>query len=126
MSSPLEGRRACWFILLSLVLLSTVPAWTQDKKTEAQLRTVHGQVIDRSKNPVPSAVVYLVNLTTQAVKTYIADESGNYRFSGLDPNANYELHAENNDSISSTRTASTFNSSQDIEITLKLSHKRKS
>lgn len=126
MSSLLKARPACWFMLLSLLLLSTLPAWTQDKKPKAQLRTVHGRVIDRSNNPVPSAVVYLVNLTTQAVKTYIADESGNYRFSGLDPNADYELHAEHNDSISSTRTASTFNSSHDVEITLKLSHKRKS
>ena len=125
MSSRLKARLACWLMLLSFVLLSTVPAWTQDKKAEAQLRTVHGGVIDGSKNRVPSAVVYLVNLKTQAVKTYIADESGNYRFSGLDPNADYELHAEHNDSISSTRTVSTFNSRYDIEITLKLSNKKK-
>jgi tRNA 2-selenouridine synthase SelU len=50
----------------------------------------------------------------------------NYRFSGLDPNVDYELHAEHNESISATRTASSFNSSRDIEITLKLSHKKKS
>jgi protocatechuate 3,4-dioxygenase beta subunit len=125
MSSRLKARLACWLMLLSFVLLSTVPAWTQDKKAEAQLRTVHGGVIDGSKNRVPSAVVYLVNLKTQAVKTYIADESGNYRFSGLDPNADYELHAEHNDSISPTHTVSTFNSHYDIEITLKLSNKKK-
>jgi protocatechuate 3,4-dioxygenase beta subunit len=121
----LKARYLYWFMLLTLTFLSSVPAGAQDKKADAQLRTVHGSVIDSSENPVPSAVVYLVNVKTQAVKTYIADESGNYRFSGLDPNSDYELHAEHNDLVSSTRTASSFNSSRDIEITLKLSRKKK-
>ncbi len=82
-------------------------------------------VIDSGENPVPSGVVYLVNVKTQAVKTYIADESGNYRFSGLDPNADYELHAEHGDLTSPTRTVSSFNSSRDIEVILKLSRKKK-
>jgi hypothetical protein len=90
------------------------------------LRTVQGNVIDNSKNRVPSAVVYLVNVKTNAIRTYIADASGHYRFSGLDANVDYELHAEHNESTSATRTASSFNSSRNIEITLKLSHKKKS
>lgn len=118
-------RHLCWFMLLTLMFLFSVSSGAQDKKADAQLRTVHGSVIDGSENPVPSAVVYLVNVKTQAVKTYIADESGNYRFSGLDPNSDYELHAEHNDLVSSTRTASSFDSSRDIEITLKLSRKKK-
>ena len=49
-----------------------------------------------------------------------------YRFSGLDSNVDYELHAEHGDFTSATRTVSSFNSSRDIEVTLKLSHKKKS
>ena len=112
-------------LLVTLAVFSAIPAGAQDKKADAQLRTVHGSVIDSSENPVPSGVVYLVNVKTQAVKTYIADESGNYRFSGLDPNTDYELHAEHGELTSSTRTVSNFNSSRDMEITLKLSHKKK-
>ncbi len=113
-------------LIVTLAVVAAIPSGAQDKKADAQLRTVHGSVIDGSENPVPSGVVYLVNVKTQTVKTYIADESGNYRFSGLDPNADYELHAEHGDLTSSTRTVSNFNSSRDIEITLKLSHKKKS
>ena len=114
----------CSAILLLLILMASVlPA--QDKERRPQLRTVHGSVVDSGENPVPSGVVYLVNVKTQAVKTYIADEAGNYRFSGLDPNTDYEVHAEHGDLASATRTVSSFNSSRDIEVVLKLSHKKK-
>ena len=112
-----------------LGLLVAIPARAQDdskaqKKAEAQLKVLHGSVIDKSENPVPSGVVYLKNVKSQAVKTYIADESGNYRFSGLDPNVDYEIHAEHDDMTSSVRTISSFDSRRDIEVTLKLSKKK--
>ena len=112
------------FLLATLALCAaTAPA--QDTKAEAQLRTVHGTAVDTGDNPIPSAIVYLVNGKTQSVKTYIADEGGNYRFSGLDPNVDYEVHAEHDDLTSATRTVSSFNSSRDIEVILKVSHKKK-
>jgi hypothetical protein len=110
--------------IFALAFLCAFPLSAQ--KGEPQLRTVHGSVIDSGENPVASAVVYLVNVKTQAVKTYIADDMGNYRFSGLDPNTDYEVHAEHDDLTSATRTVSNFNSSRDIEVVLKLSHKKKS
>jgi hypothetical protein len=115
--------------MLLLGLLVAMPAHAQDeskaqKKAEAQLKVLHGSVIDKSENPVPSGVVYLKNVKSQAVKTYIADDSGNYRFSGLDPNVDYEIHAEHDDMTSSTRTVSSFDSRRDIEVTLKLSKKK--
>lgn len=113
------------FALVVLALVFALPLTAQDKKADSQLRTVHGSVIDSGENPVASGVVYLVNVKTQAIKTYIADENGNYRFSGLDPNADYELHAEHGELTSPTRTVSSFNSSRDIEVILKLSRKKK-
>lgn len=116
-------------IVLLLGFLVAAPARTQEetkaqKKAEAQLKVLHGSVIDKSENPVPTSVVYLKNVKSQAVKTYIADDSGNYRFSGLDPNVDYEIHAEHNDLTSSTRTISSFDSRRDIEVDLKLSKKK--
>jgi Carboxypeptidase regulatory-like domain len=90
------------------------------KKAEAQLRVVHGTVIDKQENPVPAGVVYLKNLKTLAVKTYIADDTANYRFSGLDPNVDYEIYAESKGMVSSTRTISNFDTRRDLELTLKL------
>jgi len=111
--------------LLAMLALCAATAAAQDNKGEAQLRTVHGIAVDAGDNPIPSAIVYLVNGKTQSVKTYIADEGGNYRFSGLDPNVDYEVHAEHEDLTSATRTVSSFNSSRDIEVILKVSHKKK-
>lgn len=91
-----------------------------------ELRTVHGTVIDTGENPVASAIVYLKNMKTQDVKTYITRDDGLYRFSGLDPNVDYEVHAEHNDMVSSTRQVSSYDSRRDIDFQLKLSHKKTS
>lgn len=92
---------------------------------QAELRTVRGAVLDKSENPVASAVVYLKNVRTLAVKTYISDRSGEYRFSGLDPNVDYEVHAESESMTSNTRTVSSFDSRKDIVISLKLDKEKK-
>jgi hypothetical protein len=111
-------------LLAALAAALAIPVGAQDKKAETQLRTVHGSAVDKNDNPVPSSVIYLLNLRTQSVTTRIADESGNYRFSGLDPNVDYEVHAEHDDLTSSTRTISSFDSRRDIEVILKLSRKK--
>ncbi len=90
-----------------------------------ELRTVRGTVLDKAENPVASAVVYLKNVHTLAVKTYISDTAGEYKFSGLDPNVDYELHAETETMTSNTRTVSSFDSRKDIVMPLKLDREKK-
>lgn len=111
-------------LVMALGVAAAFAASAQDKNAPVQLRTVHGSVVDKADNPVASSVVYLLNVKTQTVKTYIADDAGRYRFSGLDPNVDYEVHAEHNDMASSARTVSSFDSRRDIEVTLKLAHKK--
>jgi hypothetical protein len=111
-------------VVMALGIAFSFPTAAQDKKSDAQLRTIRGTVLDKEETPTPSGVVYLLNVKTQAVKTYIADDAGNYRFSGLDPNVDYEVHAEHNDMMSPTRTVSSFDSRRDIELVLKLSRKK--
>ncbi len=111
-------------VVMALGIVFALPAAAQDKKSDAQLRTIRGTVLDKDETPRPSGVVYLLNVKTQAVKTYIADDAGNYRFSGLDPNVDYEVHAEHDDMTSATRTVSSFDSRRDVEMVLKLSHKK--
>jgi hypothetical protein len=123
----LNNRAFCSLALvltLAAFAVSSISARKQDRKGEAALRTIHGSVVDKNENPAPSSVVYLLNVKTQAVKTYIADDGGTYRFSGLDPNVDFEVHAERNDMTSPTRTVSSFDSRHDIEVVLKLSHKK--
>jgi Carboxypeptidase regulatory-like domain len=112
--------------LMTLSFATAFSAPRQDQKGDLELRTIHGSVIDKNENPISSSVVYLLNVKTESVKTYITDSSGGYRFSGLDPNVDYEVHAERGDLTSSTRTVSSFDSRRDIEVTLKLSRVKKS
>jgi hypothetical protein len=96
----------------------------QDRKREAQLRTVRGVVADKSDSPVSGSVVFLKNLRTNSVRSSYTDDTGSYRFSGLDPNADYELHAEKEGAKSQTRTISSFDSRKDIVLNLKIDKKK--
>jgi len=115
-------KRSLWLLPLLLVILTAAVA--QDNKREAQLRTVRGVVTDKSDTSIPASVVFLKNTRTNAVRSYIADDAGNYRFSGLDPNADYEIHAEKDGAKSQTRTVSSFDSRKDIVINLKIDKKK--
>lgn len=111
-------------LLVLVLFLCGVSAAAQDAKHESQLRTVHGAVLDKSESPVAHAVVFLKNTRTNAVRSYIAGEQGDFRFSGLDPNADYELHAEKDGAKSQTRTVSSFDSRKDIVLNLKIDKKK--
>ncbi|MBZ5700664.1 MAG: carboxypeptidase-like regulatory domain-containing protein [Acidobacteriia bacterium] len=111
---------AALLALFFLVLLGHA----QDPKRATHLRTVRGVVTDKEDNPLPGAVVFLKNTRTQAVQSRIADDAGAFRFSGLDPNADYEIHAEKDGAKSPTRTVSSFDNRKEIVINLRIDRKR--
>ena len=93
-------------------------------KDRDQSRTLTGTVVDKDENPLPGSVVYLKNTKTLAVKSFIADDSGGFRFTGLSPNADYEIYAEFNAQRSSTKTLSSFDSRQSVQLQLKIDVKK--
>jgi hypothetical protein len=109
--------------LVMAVVFFAQPARAQ-KNSEQQLRNLHGVVEDKGETPVGTAVVYLKNVRTLTVKTFISEDNGQYHFSGLDPEADYEVHAESADMTSATHTVSSFDSRKDFEVTLKLDKKK--
>ena len=115
-------QRICCF--MGAIALLAIVATAQDKKHEAQLRTVRGVVTDKSDNPLNGSVVFLKNMRTNSVRSSYTDDTGSYRFSGLDPNADYELHAEKENEKSNTRTVSSFDSRKDIVLNLKIGKKK--
>ena len=108
---------------LALLFLAGA-AVAQTSKHDVQLKTVRGVVIDKSDNPIQAGVVFLKNVRSNQVRSTIADDQGNFRFSGLDPNADYELHAEKDGAKSQTRNVSSFDSRLDIVLNLKLEKKK--
>jgi Carboxypeptidase regulatory-like domain len=111
-------------LVIALVFFALFAGAQEDAKHESQLRSVHGIVTDKADTPIPTAVVFLKNTRTNAVRSYISDDTGNYRFSGLDPNADFELHAEKDGAKSPTRTISSFESRKEIVVNLKIDTKK--
>lgn len=83
-------------------------------------RVVQGKVIDHAEAALKGAVVYLKDGHTLSVKSFIADDQGEYRFGQLAQNTDYELWAESNGKKSSVKTISSFDSKNQFYINLKI------
>lgn len=95
-------------------------AAAEPQRNQNQSRTLTGQVQDSNGAAVAQAVVYLKNTKTLAVKTFIADANGNYRFHALSVNVDYEVWADKEGRRSDTKTLSSFDSRAEAVINLQL------
>jgi protocatechuate 3,4-dioxygenase beta subunit len=109
--------------LLALLIAIALPIALHAQK-ESPVRTVHGQVVDKDGNVLQNAVVQLRNLKTQSIRSYISDENGEYRFSGLDPNIDYEIHAESTDMTSTPHKITSFDTRKEIDLTIRVDKKK--
>ena len=82
------------------------------------------RVSDKADNPIPGSLVFLKNLRTNSVSSRYVDDDGNYRFSGLDPNVDYEVHAEVEGAKSPSRTVTSLDSRKEIVLNLKIDRKK--
>ena len=90
----------------------------KDKGDNGRLLT--GKVTDRQDNPLSDAVVCLSNPRTRAVKTFIVEADGVYRFPALSPNIDYEVYAQYKGKKSDTKTVSQFDNRGQVNINLKV------
>jgi hypothetical protein len=118
------NKTRSWVCTAFVLLLTAGLAMAQSSKKETTLRTVLGAVTDKSDSPLPGGVVFLKNLRTGSINSRFADQEGNYRFSGLDPNAEYEIHAELNGAKSPTKTISPLDGRKEILMNLKIDRKK--
>ena len=110
-------------LVFVVLVLSGVSLRAQSERDRSQLRAVHGTVMDKDQNPIADGIVYLRNKKTNNIRTQISDSQGHYQFSGLDTDADFEIHAEYKRHKSSKHTISSFDSRNDIEINLVVSEK---
>ncbi len=85
-----------------------------------QTKSVTGQVTNSAGQPLANAVVYLKDMKTLTVKTFIADKDGGYHVHGLSPNVDYDLYAESDGARSDNKTISQFDSKSNLTIHLKI------
>jgi len=93
------------------------------RNSQADSKTLTGRVVNAQDAPMQKAIVYLKNTKTLAIKTYISESDGSYRFPGLAANVDYEVYAEREGARSDTKTLSGFDSRRQANITLKIKGK---
>ena len=111
----------CRAIALVLLLVSLAVAAAPSPKDKGPTgRLLTGKVFDKRDTPLPNAVVYLSNVRTRAVKSYIVGADGSYRFPELSPNIDYEVYAQYQGQKSDTKTVSQFDDRKQVNIILKV------
>jgi hypothetical protein len=123
-------QSAMAFALLVMVFLATSgQAQRQEpnvrfpgpsKREQSTTKNLSGQVVDAQKQGVAQAVVYLKNKKTAEVRTRIAGPDGRFVIRGLDRDTDYDVHAEFQGSSSDTRTLSSFDDRDELQVTLEL------
>jgi hypothetical protein len=115
---------------LFLLLLATTVARPQAQApvvgpNAGTTRSIQGTVLTAKGQPVGGAIVLLKDTKTLQVRSYIAQNDGQYHFFGLSTDVNYQLRAEANGLTSKTKTVSVFDSHKVVKLNLKLKKKLK-
>jgi hypothetical protein len=105
-------RTARMFSVLAILIAFAMGASAQDdkksKKEEAALRSVQGTVVDKDDKPVVGAIVQLKDVRTLQMRSYISKANGEYHFSSLKIDDDYEVEARNNHLTSGPKKISIF------------------
>jgi hypothetical protein len=115
------GLRSAVAVSTCLLAFSFLASPTASLSAQQQAqRVVQGRVVDKSEAPLKGAVVYLKDSHTLSVKSYISGDDGAYRFGQLAQNTDYSIWAESDGKKSPVKSISSFDTKNDITITLKI------
>jgi hypothetical protein len=105
--------------VLAVACGSLLTAQKKDKE-DPTIRSLQGQVTDAGDKAVAGAVVQLKDTRTLQVRSFITQENGEYRFSGLKADTDYEIKADYNGMSSENRRLSNFDTRKIATVNLKL------
>jgi hypothetical protein len=103
--------RSCVLLAASALLAFSLASAQSSKKGQSEnVRSVKGTVSDANGNAVAGAVVQLKNKKSLQIRSFITKEHGDYFFTGLSPDVDYEVKAESQGAASPARNVSSFDS----------------
>ena len=95
----------------------------KEKREEAATRSLVGQVTDANDQPVDLAIVQLKDMKTLQIRSFVTQKGGQYRFSALNRDVDYQVKAEFQGASSAPKTLSVFDGRKDPVLNLKLDKK---
>jgi len=122
----MTANRVVSILSLALVISSGLLAQKktkEERREEANSRTVQGLVSGPDEKPIPGAVVQLKDMRTLQVRSFITQEDGTYHFSGLKGDIEYQLTAKSGDTSAGPKTLSIFDSRKEAILNFKLDKK---
>src|SRR5689334_24832685 len=112
------------FVAVLMVGLAGLSSAQKNKdKEDPTVRSLQGQVVDPDDKPVAGAVVQLKDTRTLQVRSFITQANGEYRFSGLRADTDYEVKADFSGMSSDNKRLSTFDNRKIATVNLKLNKK---
>lgn len=87
-------------------------------QAQSARKTVNGKVEDPADHPLNGAIVYLQDVRTMDVRSYITEADGVYRFGGISGDDDYKLWAELQGKKSGARTISSYDPKKSLLINL--------
>ena len=109
--------------VLALACVSLLPAQGKKEKDDPTVRSLQGQVVDPDDKPAVGAVVQLKDTRTLQVRSFITQQNGEYRFSGLRADTDYEVKADFNGMTSDNKRLSNFDNRKIATVNIKLNRK---
>lgn len=107
-------------VCLALSILCATAFAQGEKKSRDLTRSVSGTVTVGDSTAAVGAIVFLKNQKSLEVRSFITKDKGEYHFSGLSPDIDFEIHAELQGQKSPSKTLSSFDSRKEAVINLKL------
>jgi Carboxypeptidase regulatory-like domain len=109
--------------VLAFACVSLLPAQRNKDKEDPTVRSLQGQVVDPDDKPAVGAVVQLKDTRTLQVRSFITQQNGEYRFSGLRADTDYEVKADFNGLTSDNKRLSNFDQRKIATVNIKLNRK---
>jgi hypothetical protein len=107
-----------WLLVLAGSWTVASPAVAQ--RNERAPRSVSGRVVNAENQPLAKAVVYLKDTKSLAIRSYITQQDGAFKFSALAPNVDYEVYADFQGTHSNVKTLGAFDERKQAQFTLKI------